>query len=91
MVFKNTQILFVVVARLTYFLLHCSNYHCGRYTLFKKINKINSNILKQNDQVITNLLLFGNEKVKTAQNKSLLTSTIEFLQVTERFKTLLFI
>ena len=44
----------------------------------------------QNDQVITKLLLFGNEKLKVAQNKSILTSTIEFLQATERFKTSLF-
>ena len=29
-----------------HFFLHCSNYHCGRQTLFKKINKIDSTILK---------------------------------------------
>ena len=63
----------------TYFFLHCSNYNCARQTLFKKINKIDSTILKQNDQVITKLLLFGNEKLKVAQNKSILTSTTEFL------------
>ena len=73
-----------------HFLLHCSNYHCARQTFFKKINKIDSTILKQNDQVITKLLLFGNEKLKVAQNKSILMSTIEFLQATERFKTSLF-
>ena len=33
--------------------------------------------LKQN-------LLFGSEKLKVAQSKSILTSTIEFIQVTER-------
>ena len=74
----------------THFLLHCSNYHCARQTLFKKIKKINSTILKQKDQVITKLLLFGNEKLKVTQKKSILTSTIEFLQVTERIKTSLF-
>ena len=68
-----------------HFLLQCSNYHCTRQTLFKKINKIDSTILKQNDQVITKLLFFGNEKLKAAQNKSILTSTIESLQATERF------
>ena len=74
----------------TYFLLHCSNDHCARQTLFKKINKIDSTVLKQNDQVITKLFLFGNEKLKVARKKSILTSTIEFLQATERFKTSLF-
>ena len=67
------------IETLTYFLLHCSNYNCARQTLFKKINKIDSTILKQNYQVITKLLLFGNEKLKVAQNKSILTSTTEFL------------
>ena len=38
----------------TYFLLHCSNYHSNRQTLFEKVNKITSSIFKQNDQVITN-------------------------------------
>ena len=71
----------------TYFLLHCSNYHCARQTLFDKVNKIDSTILKQNEQVITKLLSFGNQKLKASQNKSILTSTIEFLQATERFKT----
>ena len=71
-------------------LLRCSNYHCVRQTLFEKVNKIDSTILKQNGQVTTNLLLFGDEKLKAAQNKSVLMSTIEFLQATERFKTSLF-
>ena len=39
------------------------------------------------EQVITKLLLFGNEILKAVLNKSILTSTIEFLQATERFTT----
>ena len=35
--------------------------------------------MRSHEQVITKLLLFGNEKLKVAQNKSILTSTIEFL------------
>ena len=71
----------------TCFFLHCSNYYCSRQIIFKNINKIDSTILRQNDQVIIKLLLFGNEELKVAQNKSMLTSTIELLQATERFKT----
>ena len=74
----------------THFLLHCSNHHSGRQTLFEKVNKIDSNILKQNDQVIMKILLFGSKKLKAAQNKSILTSAIEFLQANKRFKTSLF-
>ena len=36
----------------THFLLHCSNYHCGRQTLIEKRKKIDSNTLKENDQLI---------------------------------------
>ena len=53
----------------THFLLHCSNYYCVKQTLFKKVNKIDSTILKQNDQVITKLLLFSNEKQLLKTNR----------------------
>ena len=56
----------------------------------EKVSKVDSTIFKQNEQVITNILLSGNEKVKAGQKKSILMSTIELLQVIRRFKTLLF-
>ena len=56
----------------------------------KKINFIDSNILQQSDLSITNDLLFGSEKLKDDKNNALLTSTIEFIQSTERFKYPLF-
>ena len=74
----------------THFLLHCFNYHRARQTLFEKVKKIDSSILKQRDQVKTKILLFDDEKLKAAQNKFILTSTFEFLQSPERFKTSLF-
>ena len=70
----------------THLLLYCFNYLYARQTLFGKVNKIDSTISKQNGQVITKFLLFGNEKLKAAQNKFILTSTIEFVQATKRFK-----
>ena len=57
----------------THFLLHCSNNRCARQTLFEKVNKIDSSILKQNDKVITKLLLLGNENLKAAENRFILT------------------
>ena len=69
---------------------HCSNYHSARQTLFEKVKRIDSSILKQSDWVITKILLFGDEKLKAALNKSIMLSTIEFLQATKRFKTSLF-
>ena len=74
----------------SYFLLHCSNNHCARQNLFEKVNEIDSTILKPNEQVITNCLLFGNKKMTAAQNKPILTSTIGFVQDTQRFETSIF-
>ena len=70
----------------SHFLLHCLNYHCARKTFFEKINLIDSNTLQQSDLSITNDLLFGSEKLKDDKINVLLTSTIEFIQSTERFK-----
>ena len=67
----------------THFLLHCFNYHRARQTLFEKVKKIDSSILKQRDQFKTKILLFDDEKLKAAQNKFILTSTFEFLQSPE--------
>ena len=74
------------IERTSHFLLHCLNYSCPRKTFFGKINLIDFNILQQSDLSITNDLLFGSEKLKDDKNNALLTSTIEFIQSTERFK-----
>ena len=73
----------LVIQTTSHFLLHCLNYCCE--TFFEKINLIDSNILQQSDLSITNDLLFGSEKLKDDKNNALLTSTIEFIQSTERF------
>ena len=70
----------------SHFVLHCLSYRCARKTFFEKINLIDSNILKQSDLSITKNLLFGSEKLNDDKNNALLTSTIEFIQSTERFK-----
>ena len=74
----------------SHFLLHCLNYRCARKTFFEKINIINSNILQRSDSSITRDLLFGSEKLKYDKNNTLLTSMIEFIQSTEKFKYPLF-
>ena len=78
------------IETISHFLLHCLNYRCARKTFFEKISFIESNILQQNDLTITKDLLFGSEKLKDDKNNALLTSTIEFIQSTERFKYPLF-
>ena len=51
----------------THFLIHFSNYYCARQTVFEKVKKVDSSMLKRNDQFITKFLLFGNEKLKAHQ------------------------
>ena len=67
-----------------------SNSHCARKAFFEKINLIDSNVLQQNDLSITKDLLFGFEKLKDGKNNASLTSKVEFIQLMERFKCLLF-
>ena len=74
----------------SHFLLHCLNYRCARKTFFEKINLIDSNILQQSDSSLTKDLLFGSEKLKDDENNAILTSTVEFIQSTEKFKYPLF-
>ena len=69
-----------------FFLLHFPNYHSARQILFVKISKINSTFTKNISQVITILFVFGGEKLKSVQNKSILMYIIEFQQATLRFK-----
>ena len=59
-------------------------------TCFEKINLIDSNISQQSDLSMAKNLLFGSEKLKDKKNSAILTSTIKFIQSTERFKYLLF-
>ena len=73
----------------SHFLLHYLSYCCARKTFFEKINLIDSNILQQSDLSTTKDLLFSSEKLKMIKN-ALLTSTIDFIQSTERFKYPLF-
>ena len=51
----------------THFLIHFSNYYCARQTLFEKVKKVDSSMLKPNDKFITKFLLFGNEELKAHQ------------------------
>ena len=74
----------------THFLLNCPNHHCARKSLFHKINQVSETISKQSDSKITEILPFGDSKLDFETNKVLLTSTIEFISLTERFSCPLF-
>ena len=50
-----------------------------RLTLINKIEDIDKHIFDKNDSLITQALLFGDEKLSITDSKSILEATIRFL------------
>ena len=69
----------------THFLLQCPLFQSARQTLLMNIKKIDESILKKHDELITKTLLYGDEKFDLSCNKSIISSTIEFIVSTEKF------
>ena len=69
----------------TYFLLRCSLFQSARQSLLMNIKKIDENILKKHDELITETLLYGDDRFDLSCNKSIISSIIEFIVSTERF------
>ena len=53
--------------------------------LLINIKKIDESILKKHDELITKTLLYGDDKFDLSCNKSIISSTIEFIVSTEIF------
>ena len=68
-----------------HFLLQCPNFSTQRQTLFDKIATIDANILRENENNIINILLFGKPNSEDCFNKQILNASIEFILSTERF------
>ena len=68
-----------------HFLFHCPIFQCARQSLLTNIKKIDESILKKHDELITKTLLYGDDKFDLSCNKSIISSTIEFIVSTERF------
>ena len=68
-----------------HFLLHCPIFQCARQSLLTNIKKIDESILKKHDELITKTLLYGDEKFDLSCNKSIISSTIQFIVSNERF------
>ena len=67
-----------------HFLLHCPLFQSARQSLLMNIKKIDESILKKYDELITETLLYGDVKFDLSCNKSIISSTIEFIVSTER-------
>ena len=73
-----------------HFLLQCPIFKTQKQTLFDKIATIDANILRENENNIINILLFGKPNSEDCFNKQILNASIEFILSTERFNIPLF-
>ena len=69
---------------------HCAHFPNQRSTLVNKIKDIDKHIFDKNDSLITQTLLFGDEKHSITDNKSILKATIQFLISLGRFDSPLY-
>ena len=74
----------------THFFLYCTHFSNQRLTLINKIKDIDKRIFDKNDSLITQTLLFGDEKLSTTDYKSILEATTQFLISSGRFDLPLF-
>ena len=73
----------VEIETTTHFLLQCPVFQYARQSLLTNIKKIDESSLKKHDEVITKTLLYGDDKFDLFCNKSIISSTIEFIVSTE--------
>ena len=78
------------VGSTAHFFLHCTHFSNQRLTLINKIKDIDKRIFDKNDSLITQTLLFGDEKLSITDNKYILEAAIEFLISSERFDSPLY-
>ena len=63
----------------THFLLRCPLFQCARQSILTNIKKVDESILKKHGELITKTLLYGYDKFDLSCNKSIISSTIEFI------------
>ena len=74
----------------SHFLLNCPQYVTIRKTFLDKIKMISGDFIEKSDNMLSNILLFGDASLSTENNTLILKSTIEFLLESKRFDEPLF-
>ena len=74
----------------THFFLLCTHFSNQMLTLINKIKDIDKRIFDKNNSLITQTLLFGDEKLSITDSKSILEVTIQFLISSGRFDSPLY-
>ena len=69
----------------THFFLHWAHFSNQKLSLINKIADIDKSIFDEKNPLITQTLLFGDEKFSTTDSKSILEATIQFLISSRRF------
>lgn len=69
----------------THFFLKCPNHSLHRVKLLQRLHDINHTILNCSDDVISNVLLYGNLEFSDSENCDILNASIEFVKKSERF------
>jgi len=74
----------------SHFLLNCPQYVTIRKTFLDKIKMISGDFIENSDNMLSNILLFGDASLSTENNTLILKSTIEFLLESKSFDEPLF-
>ena len=74
----------------SHFLLNCPRHSITRTTFLNKIKTINSGLTERNDNILCNILLYGDPSLSTENNTRILNSTVEYLLESKRFDEPLF-
>ena len=69
----------------TLFLLRCPNLTQLRMHLMNELNGISPNILFENDNVLSSILLYGTKKFNNEMNSKIIKLTIEYIHSSKRF------
>ena len=72
------------------FFLRCPFFTENRKKLLNSLFKIDVSLKNLNDEMLSDILLFGSDKYKDTVNKDILVHTINFLKTTKRFERPLF-
>ena len=68
-----------------HYLLHCSNFKNERFSLLQNVRIVNPDFLSMNKDLLTHLLLYGDNTLTDNTNTFLLNSFIEYITSTKRF------
>ena len=68
-----------------HFFLRCQNYTTLRRVLIADLKNINDTIISLNENDLLHVILYGNKIFDNNMNRSILTATIKFIKVSEKF------